>query len=253
MNNLKNRKVSIPLAIGIFIAPIFFAWFTLRQGYTKTARIISFGYLALAFLAFFALPKQPQKVEHPTVQTESKQTVPVKTEAEMTVEADAQAKQLKQQFEDRKAELEEEDKPHFEWPKVDYTQPVAKVDLKNDQAIIKAVGKPIADQEKLTNENGEPATTYYFSKTNASGLEVTLSREFIDVAWQFNDKEPEKAAEFFNDGQRITRALLGGKEGAALYENIAKGGKVDFLSLDDGIEIHNARCGAYMCRYQVVR
>ncbi|HAV3439005.1 MULTISPECIES: hypothetical protein [Acinetobacter] len=253
MNNLKNRKVSIPLAIGIFIAPIFFAWFTLRQGYTKTARIISFGYLALAFLAFFALPKQPQKVEHPTVQTESKQTVPVKTEAEMTVEADAKAKQLKQQFEDRKAELEEEDKPHFEWPKVDYTQPVAKVDLKNDQAIIKAVGKPIADQEKLTNENGEPATTYYFSKTNASGLEVTLSREFIDVAWQFNDKEPEKAAEFFNDGQRITRALLGGKEGAALYENIAKGGKVDFLSLDDGIEIHNARCGAYMCRYQVVR
>ncbi len=254
MNNFVYRKVSIPLAIGIFIAPIIFAWFTLRKGYSKTARIVSFGYLALAFLAFFALPKQPQqKVEHPTVQTESKQTVPVKTEAEKTVEADAKAKQLKQQFEDRKAELEEQDKPHFEWPKVDYTQPVAKVDLKNDQAIIKAVGKPIADQEKLTNENGEPATTYYFSKTNASGLEVTLSREFIDVAWQFNDKEREKAAEFFNDGQRITRALLGGKEGAALYENIAKGGKVDFLSLDDGIEIHNARCGAYMCRYRVVR
>jgi len=253
MNNFEHRKVSIPLAIGIFIAPIIFAWFTLRKGYSKTARIVSFGYLALAFLAFFALPKQPQKVEHPTIQTENKQTNPIKTEAEKTTEADAQAKQLKQQFEDRKAELEEEDKPHFEWPKVDYTQAVAKVDIKDDQAIIKAVGKPVADQKKLTNEKGEPATTFYFSKTNASGLEITLSREFIDVAWQFNSKEPEKAAEFFNDGQRITRALLGGKEGAALYENIAKGGKVDFLSLDDGTEIHNARCGAYMCRYQVVR
>ena len=40
---------------------------------------------------------------------------------------------------------------------------------------------------------------------------------------------------------------------AALYENISKGGKVDFLSLDDGTEIKNARCGANMCRYQVSR
>ncbi|MEN8338628.1 hypothetical protein ABFO74_11705 [Acinetobacter baumannii] len=253
MNNFEHRKVSIPLAIGIFIAPIIFAWFTLRKGYSKTARIVSFGYLALAFLAFFALPNQPQKVEHPTVQTESKQTNPVKTEAEKTAEADAQAKQLKQKFEDRKAELEEEDKPHFDWPKVDYTKAIAKVDIKDDQAIIKAVGTPVVEQEKLTNENGEPATTYYFSKNVSSGLEITLSREFIDVAWQFNSKEPVKASAIFNDGQRITRALLGGKEGAALYENISKGGKVDFLSLDDGTEIHNARCGAYMCRYQVVR
>lgn len=253
MNNYEQRKVSIPLAIGIFIAPIIFAWFTLRKGYSKTARIISFGYLVLILLLFLALPEQPQKVEAKTEQAHSEKVIPVKTEAEKTAEADAEALRLQQQLQDRKAELEEEDKPHFEWPKVDYTQAVAKVDIKDDQAIIKAVGKPVAEQEKLTNENGEPATTYYFSKNVSSGLEITLSREFIDVAWQFNSKEPVKASAIFNDGQRITRALLGGKEGAALYENIAKGGKVDFLSLDDGTEIHNARCGAYACRYQVIR
>nr|WP_254627304.1 hypothetical protein [Acinetobacter lactucae] len=174
-------------------------------------------------------------------------------EASDTAAADQKAAEIRQQYEDRQTELEEEDKPHFDWPKVDYTQAVAKVDLNDDQAIIKAVGKPVVEQEKLTNENGEPATTYYFSKTITSGLEVTLSREFIDVIWQFNSKEPVKASAIFNDGQRITRALLGGKEGAALYENIAKGNKVDFLSLDDGTEIHNARCGAYACRYQVAR
>ncbi|HAV4499583.1 MULTISPECIES: hypothetical protein [Acinetobacter calcoaceticus/baumannii complex] len=174
-------------------------------------------------------------------------------DASDTAAADQKAAEIRQQYEDRQAELEEEDKPHFDWPKVDYTQAVAKVDIKDDQAIIKAVGEPVVEQEKLTNENGEPATTYYFSKNVSSGLEITLSREFIDVAWQFNSKEPVKASAIFNDGQLITRALLGGKEGAALYENIAKGGKVDFLSLDDGTEIHNARCGAYTCRYQVAR
>ncbi|MEH1712480.1 hypothetical protein V7G70_17775 [Acinetobacter pittii] len=170
-----------------------------------------------------------------------------------TASAHQKAAEIRQQYEDRQAELEEEDKPHFDWPRVDYTQAVAKVDIKDDQAVIKAVGEPVIDKENLANENGEPATTYYFSKTITSGLEITLSREFIDVAWQFNGKEPVKASAIFNDGQRITRALLGGKEGAALYENIAKGGKVDFLSLDDGTEIHNARCGAYMCHYQVAR
>lgn len=170
-----------------------------------------------------------------------------------TAATDQKAAEIRQQYEDRKAELEEEDKPHFEWPKVDYTKPVAKVDLKNDHAIIKAVGKPVADQEKQTNENGEPATTYYFSKTIASGLELTLSREFIDVAWQFDGNEPEKAAAIFNDGQRITRALLGGKAGSELYERIAKGLKFNEITLEDGTVIHSARCGANMCRYQIVR
>lgn len=174
-------------------------------------------------------------------------------EASDTAAADQKAAEIRQQYEDRQAELEEEDKPHFDWPKVDYTQAVAKVDIKDDQAIIKAVGTPVVEKEKLTNENGEPATTYYFSKNVSSGLEITLSREFIDVAWQFNSKEPVKASAIFNDGQRITRALLGGKEGAALYENIAKGGEIEQLQLEDGTVIKNARCGQSMCRYQIER
>lgn len=41
------RKVGILLGIGIFFLPIIFAWFTLRRGYSKLARIVSLGWMAL--------------------------------------------------------------------------------------------------------------------------------------------------------------------------------------------------------------
>ncbi|MGQ0883283.1 hypothetical protein ACT44V_02730 [Acinetobacter baumannii] len=166
---------------------------------------------------------------------------------------DQEAAQIRQQFEDRKAELEEEDKPHFDWPRVDYTKTVAKVDLNNDKAILKAVGKPVQDTENGGDANGEPMKSYWFSKQVAYGLQVDLSREAIKVMWQFDPKEPEKATASFEDGQRITRALLGGKAGSELYENIAKGLKYDEITTDDGVVIKNARCGATICRYEVLR
>ena len=42
-----RRKVSIPLGIGIALLPIFFAWFLLGRGYSTTARVIGFGWLAV--------------------------------------------------------------------------------------------------------------------------------------------------------------------------------------------------------------
>lgn len=150
-------------------------------------------------------------------------------------------------------ELKKDDKPQFEVPAVDYTSPVAKVDLKNDQEIIAAVGLPVVEKEKGSNQNGEPMTTYYFSQDLSNGLEMGLSREFVDVAWKYDSKDATKANAAFEAGQQITRALLGGKDGAALYEKISKGGNAESYALKDGTEIHNARCGQFMCRYQVVR
>lgn len=149
--------------------------------------------------------------------------------------------------------LAEEDKPHFNWPRVDYTKTVAKVDLNNDKAILKAVGKPVQDTENVGDADGEPMKSYWFSKQPAYGLQIDLSRQAIKVMWQFQEKEPTKATEAFEDGQRITRALLGGKVGSELYENMAKGLKYDEITTDDGIVIKNARCGAWACRYEVLR
>ncbi|WP_180644473.1 hypothetical protein [Acinetobacter bereziniae] len=172
-----------------------------------------------------------------------------KTQAEIDQDAlDYREKVNKQQ-----QSLVDEDQPQVEVPAVDYTSPVAKVDIHNDHEIVAAVGLPVVEKEKGSNQNGEPMMTYYFSQDLGNGIELSLSREYIDVAWKYNDKDQAKTDAVFESGQQITRALLGGKKGAALYESISKGGKVDFLSLDDGTEIKNARCGQFMCRYQVVR
>lgn len=164
------------------------------------------------------------------------------------------------EFDKKQAEIEksiaaqaEQDRPQFDVPAVDYTTPVAKVNLHNDAEIIAAVGSPVVEKEDGANQNGEPMTTYYFSDDLRNSLELSLSREFIDVAWKYDQDNPEKAAAVFEDGQRISRALLGGKDGAALYENISKGGQVEMFSTENGTVIKNAWCGSSMCRYEVER
>ncbi|MEQ1726563.1 MAG: hypothetical protein ABL882_11630 [Sphingopyxis sp.] len=51
-----ERKVSIPLGIGIFLLPIFFVWFLLRQGHSTLARVLGFGWFGLTVLISISSP-----------------------------------------------------------------------------------------------------------------------------------------------------------------------------------------------------
>ncbi|GEM_PF-6277370 len=93
MNNFENKKVSIPLAIGIFLIPIIFAWFTLKKGYSNTAKIVSFGWLLLGVLAFVMLPTPDQplvqnNLEHPVtaVETKAEKVTDVEPKAEENIQ-----------------------------------------------------------------------------------------------------------------------------------------------------------------------
>lgn len=72
----EQRKLSILLIIGIISIPLIFSWFTLRKGYSKKARIISFGYLALSFILLTLLlpvsknPTPAQMEKKPLVSSE---------------------------------------------------------------------------------------------------------------------------------------------------------------------------------------
>ena len=47
------RHFGAPLALGILVLPMIFAWFVLRRGYTNGVRVGAFAYLAVcAAIAF---------------------------------------------------------------------------------------------------------------------------------------------------------------------------------------------------------
>lgn len=51
-NASHHRAVSLALALGIFLLPIIFAWFTLRQDHSTLSRVVSFIWLILFVLAW---------------------------------------------------------------------------------------------------------------------------------------------------------------------------------------------------------
>ena len=51
-DKIENKKVGILLAFGILILPWIFSWFTLRKGYSTTAKVIAFSWMVL-FLGWF--------------------------------------------------------------------------------------------------------------------------------------------------------------------------------------------------------
>lgn len=68
-----QRSVSFWLGLGIFLVPMIFTWFLLRQGHSTTSRIIGFAWLAFTLFAVLghqgndlasstAAPNQPAKV-----------------------------------------------------------------------------------------------------------------------------------------------------------------------------------------------
>lgn len=61
------RKVSFLLGLGIFLIPLIFAWFTLRQGYSTMAKVISFGWLVLSLIMVLgASPSNENSASTPT-------------------------------------------------------------------------------------------------------------------------------------------------------------------------------------------
>lgn len=68
---IKN-PVGILLGIGIFIAPIIFAWFTLKKGRSTLSKILAFGWLALIILSMIMAPSTENISNTSTPQTVTK-------------------------------------------------------------------------------------------------------------------------------------------------------------------------------------
>lgn len=156
----QKRKVSILLIIGIIFIPIIFAWFTLRKGYSKKARIFSLGYLALIILFFATLPPPP-KHNNQTSQKTIVQEQPLK--AETASEPQAEVKQPEKMVESQqpKAEVKQstviasEPVRTNEPTKVEEVKPIPKV----EQPKIGQTGLKITPEQFIVNYNKEAEWT----------------------------------------------------------------------------------------------
>lgn len=81
------RKMSILLGIGIFLIPIIFVWFTLRQGYSTLARVVSFVWLILTLIIVFAPSNQTVSSSNTTTE----HVASVSNEQQDTTEAHEEA------------------------------------------------------------------------------------------------------------------------------------------------------------------
>ncbi|MBT8768741.1 OB-fold putative lipoprotein [Metapseudomonas boanensis] len=89
-----NRSVGFWLGAGIFLAPIVFVWFLLRQGHSTTSRVIGFAWLAFAL---FAMTGSERSNTRP-VATVSSQTQPAKVAVPAEPLREYTAQQLAQAY-----------------------------------------------------------------------------------------------------------------------------------------------------------
>ncbi len=60
------RRVGLALGIGIFLMPYIFSWFTLRPGYSRTSKILSFGWLGLILMVAVLASKETRNTFNST-------------------------------------------------------------------------------------------------------------------------------------------------------------------------------------------
>ena len=89
-----SRSVGFWLGVGIFLFPVIFVWFLLRQGHSTTSRVIGFAWLALMVVA---MASGDRPASTPSA-TSSKQSQPTKVEAPVEPLIEVSAQQLAQAY-----------------------------------------------------------------------------------------------------------------------------------------------------------
>ncbi|UFQ99424.1 OB-fold protein [Pseudomonas wenzhouensis] len=89
-----NRRVGFWLGVGIFLFPVIFVWFLLRQGHSTTSRVIGFAWLALVLVAMASGDRPSGKA----ATNSSNQTQPAKVAAPAEPMIEVSAQQLAQAY-----------------------------------------------------------------------------------------------------------------------------------------------------------
>ncbi|GAD63453.1 OB-fold protein [Aquipseudomonas alcaligenes] len=89
-----SRNVGFWLGVGIFLFPIIFVWFLLRQGHSTASRIVGFAWLALMLVAMASGERPSGKAAAPT----TSQSQPAEVAAPVVPVFEVSAQQLAQAY-----------------------------------------------------------------------------------------------------------------------------------------------------------
>lgn len=89
-----SRSVGFWLGVGIFLFPVIFVWFLLRQGHSTTSRIVGFAWLALMLVAMASGERPSGKAAAPT----TSQSQPAEVAAPVVPVFEVSAQQLAQAY-----------------------------------------------------------------------------------------------------------------------------------------------------------
>ncbi|MFZ1576351.1 MAG: hypothetical protein WAT36_14165 [Chromatiaceae bacterium] len=138
---------------------------------------------------------------------------------------------------------------------VNLSESVARIDIKDDKAIIKAAGVPVNRTTSSTDDKGEPKKIHVFG-TGSLTLQIELSRTQIIIGWiaaNDTDEALTKGIKNVKIAQRLARSLLG-IDGGRLVDRVMTGYTLRGDTLIEGYRVSSASCaGGSVCLIKIHR
>jgi cell division protein FtsI/penicillin-binding protein 2 len=147
----------------------------------------------------------------------------------------------------------ENESKKLDFPSADQHASLPKVDIHDDEAIVKSAGTPVKKVSDSTDTDGKPKKIYQFSES-AFGTQIELSKNQIVLAWvAVNEDESSRTKSLASIAiaQKLAVSIFG-IEGGKLVDELTQKGKIDPQNLN-GHQVLMGTCTSGMCLLKIDR
>lgn len=141
----------------------------------------------------------------------------------------------------------------LDFPSADQHGSLPKVDIHDDEEIVKSAGTPVKKISDSTDTDGKPKKIYQFSESGF-GTQLELSKNQILLGWvAVNEDESSRVKSLASIAiaQKLAVSMFG-IEGGELVDELTKQGKIDPQNLN-GHQVLVGTCVTGMCTLKIDR
>ncbi|MFN3288923.1 MAG: hypothetical protein ACK410_00470 [Acinetobacter sp.] len=147
----------------------------------------------------------------------------------------------------------ENESKKLDFPSADQHASLPKVDIQDDEAIVKSAGVPVKKTLDSVDTVGEPKKIYQFADS-VFGAQIELSKNQIVLGWiAVNEDESSKTKSLASIAiaQKLAVSMFG-IEGGKLVDELTLEGKIDPQNLN-GHQVLMGTCVSGMCTLKINR